>query len=528
MLLASAAAAGLCALFVLALFACSAPARGSTRPRQPDPAPPWWSAASELARGCSLTGPPLIAFPSEAPSDPTGPGAIVWLDDPAGCGANARAGASATVTLAALTRREHPLTPTSSSLPGTLSGQLGAIGATFGRVALAAGTRAAADGGGQAVLLQARAGDGLHAASPLVAPGQPFSLTRAYLGDAALVTVQPGAIAVRVERHYASSFAPARLIPIGPGPVTSLVATMDFRGDVLTAWQQGGAIYAHMLRASGRVDPTQRVGASAPDPQLQALVSDNDHGMLAWASSQAHGSAPARTRVYIDLSDAGVRFRAPRTVASFADPGWMGTRSGSLELVRLSTENVLLAWTSFEHGRYVVRAEAAVYAGRRPSALLSDPHRQSVLAALATGPAAEAVAMWSSTARAGAEPGAARPQLWTKRLYLEHHDRVASRAAELIASPGAGAEASLAVDPANDRALAAWLTPSPRPRIEFVVSRGAAGYRPHALPGGAPGPPGAGVHWLRITLAAALGLLVLAALVLALRRRARRRQPVAR
>ena len=41
---------------------------------------------------------------------------------------------------------------------------------------------------------------------------------------------------------------------------------------LLERWQQEGAVYAHMLRASKRADPTQRVGPSAPGPQLQALV----------------------------------------------------------------------------------------------------------------------------------------------------------------------------------------------------------------------------------------------------------------
>ncbi len=479
----------------------------------------WWSRASDLASGCALSGAPQIAFPSEGPSLPSGPGAIAWLSDPAACGGRAARG-RASVAIAALSRSERAGAPLARSLPGASTGPLAAVGTSHGRIAVAAGTLTSSARAAAAVL-QGRAGE--VRAPALIAAGRSPSLTRAYLSDSALATVQRSAIAVRVERHFSSSFSPARLIPIGPGRVTSLVATMDFRSDVLVAWQQDGAIYAHMLRASGRADPTQRVGPSEPYPQLQALVSDNDHGMVAWATSRAHGTGAASTRIYVDLSAAEVRFGVPRLVDSFGDPQWIGTRAGSLRLVRLSTENVMLAWTDFERGHYVVRASAAVHAGERPSTLLSDPARQTVLEDLATGPAAEALALWSCTP-AGARAGGARTQLWTRRAYLTDHDNVAARPAEPIASPGAGSEASVAVDPANDRALAAWLTPAPG-RIQYVVSRGAAGYRPHPFPGEVLG-RSSGVHWLRITLAAVLALL-LGAGALVLRRRARR-QPAAR
>src|SRR6202043_3619392 len=137
--------------------------------------------------------------------------------------------------------------------------------------------------------------------------------------------------------------------------------------------QQNGAIYAHMLRASGRPERTQRVGVSAPDPQLRALVSDNDHGMIAWSTDDVANGAQSRTRDYVALSDAGVRFTRPRLLASFVDPARVGLRPGSLALVRLSTENVLLAWTDAEHGHYVVRAAPAVFAAARGGALVSGP-----------------------------------------------------------------------------------------------------------------------------------------------------------
>ena len=89
-----------------------------------------------------------------------------------------------------------------------------------------------------------------------------------------------------------------------------------------------------------------------------------------------------------------------------------------------------------------------------------------------------------------------------------------------VAVPGAGAEASVAVDPASDRALAAWRSPAAG-RIEYAVSRGMPAYRPLARSGEVRA-PGGGAHWLRITAAALAALAVLAAIVVAWRRHARR------
>jgi hypothetical protein len=281
---------------------------------------------------------------------------------------------------------------------------------------------------------------------------------------------------------------------------------MDYRSDVLLAWQQNGSIYAHMLRASARTDPTQRLGPSGPNPQLQALVSDNDHGMVVWSSTEARPGAPARTRIHVDLSTAGVRFGTPKLLASYPDPARAGEEPGSLALVRLSSENVVLAWTASERGRYVVRAAPAVFAATRPTTLLSDPSRDAVLADLAPGPSAEAVALWSSPAGAspaGASAGGAHgSELWAARTFIARGDHLLSGPRTRIAAAGATGAASVAVDPRSDRAVAAWVTQGARPRVAYAVGPGAAGYRPAAS--------SSGTHWLRITLAALAAGAVLA------------------
>jgi hypothetical protein len=340
------------------------------------------------------------------------------------------------------------------------------------------------------------------------------ALTRAYLGDVAIAAPVPGpAIAVRVERHFQPTFGHARLIPIGAGRVSALAATMDYRADVLVTWQQGGAIYAHMLRASGLPDPTQRLGASAPGPQLQALVSDNGRGMIAWSST--NGGPVATTRVYLARSAPGPRFAAPRALASFLDPLHVGQSPGSLALIRLSTENVMIAWTDAEHGHYAVRAAPAVFAATRPSARLSNPDGQAVLAGLAPGPAGEAVALWKTAPGTGSGFDERRTELWAARSFIARHDRPAFQRPEMVAPAGPTLLPGVAVDPADDRAVAAWLRAAPEPRIEYAVGPDAGRHTP---------PPTDGmVHWLRIFLLAGVAAAALALLGVTMWRRGRAR-----
>jgi hypothetical protein len=475
-----------------------------------------WSAPTPLS-ACAAPVGPRVAFPSASPTISTGPGAIVWAEDPACASGPARPRRTPLdISLAALGPGERPALTGSAPLPGPSTGGLAAVGASEGRVAVAASLRGHGSSPALA-LLQGTATQPLGAPTLLSGSGPLFSLAHAYLGDAAVASVQPGvAIEVRVERYFRSGFEAPLRIGIGAARVSALAATMDYRSDVLVAWQQNGAIYAHMLRASGRVEPTQRVGTSAPDPQLKALVSDNDHGMIAWSSGGGPARA-ARTSVRIAFSGAGVRFAGSRLVASFVDPAGAGHAPGSLALVRLSTENVMLAWTDSEAGHYVVRAAPAVFAGTHPAARLSDPAEQSVLADLAPGPAGEAVALWSSSA-GGAAVDPTRNELRAARTFVERHGRVGVGAPEIVAPAGPNAAPSLAIDPASDHAVVAWLTLAAHPGVEWAAGPGASGY--HLRTPAAAAHSGGGTHWLRIALAAAGAAVIVALMILAMRRRA--------
>jgi hypothetical protein len=213
-----------------------------------------------------------------------------------------------------------------------------------------------------------------------------------------------------------------------------------------------------------------------------------------------------------------VRFLPTRVLASYADPGGLGSSPGSMALVRLSTENVMLAWTDHERGHHVVRAAPAVFAGVRPSTRLSDPAGRSVLADLAAGPAGEVVALWRAAAPLDAGVGFRRTELWAARAVIQRHGIVRSRPAERVAGAGRHASPSVAVDPANDRAVAAWLTLGRRPRVRYASGPAVAGYRP-VMPAAARR-SGGGTHWLRITVGAAGGVAIVALMALVARSRA--------
>jgi hypothetical protein len=342
--------------------------------------------------------------------------------------------------------------------------------------------------------------------------GGPAALSRAYLGDVAIAAVEPGGVlAVTVQRHYPGRFGAPTRIPIKPGPVTALTVAMDFRADVLVAWAQEGSIYAHLLRASGRSEATQRLGRSDPDPQLQATVSDNNHGMVAWSSTREAAGAEPRTVIRLALSGVNVRFAGSARVTVFDDPARVGHLAGSIALVRLAGENVMLAWTERQNGRYRVLLAPAVFAATRPPTIATAPGEQGALAGLAAGPANEAVVLWR---RLGANPAhLSEAPLWAARATFAVHDRVALANIAQASAEGSAAAPALGVNPGDDHAVVAWLG---RTGVRYSVASGKVGYRPHAY---VPPASGGGSHPVAASVAGVLLVIIAAGWFIHLRRR---------
>lgn len=422
----------------------SAPQPSAPQPSAPQP-PEHWSAPANLS-GCPAAPSARVVFPSDKPTQATGPGAIVWEASPA-CpdGEGARVAPIGAGDL-----------PGTAIVPRNSKGQaiaphgtLVAGGAPHGQIVIA---------GADGLLIQGAAGGPF---SPLLAPGgsaAPMTLTTAYLGDVALAS-PPAApsggngLNVHVERFFTHRFA--RNVTVrsaGGGPVEALTLAMDFRSEALAVWAQRGAIYARLVPNRGAARPIQRLASAGAHVRIAALLSDDDHGIVAWAEQNA-----SQTSVYIDRSKAGVRFVKPELLERFSDPDGLSSPAGSPSLVRLSSESVMLAWAGSAGGRWVVRAAPVDLSGVLTVGTIAAPGADALLAGMAPGPDDDAVLLWTEPSpSASGTPDAARQALFAARGTEAGASRAVFDEPEPVAAPGPVSDPTVAVDPDDDAAVAVW------------------------------------------------------------------------
>jgi hypothetical protein len=280
------------------------------------------------------------------------------------------------------------------------------------------------------------------AALPLALPRSAVS-TVGYLGDIAVVfPVHERAgwdLALRVKRHYSTTFSPLRLLPAGPDPVSALAVALDYRSDILLVWAASGGVYAREVDQSGAARPVSRLGSSAADPEPRALISDDGRAIVAWRSQLPAPRGESSTKLELSVSGPGIRFGVPRVLEWFRDPPGLSPAPGSLRLVRLSSEAVMLAWTGVQAGRYVVRASPVSL--RRgawaPVTISSSWPADAMLTELVPGPNAEALALWTSTPRlpSGAW-NTARRTIMAAQGHFVWPGKVAFGLPETISPPG--------------------------------------------------------------------------------------------
>lgn len=549
------------------------------------------------AKAPQETGAPLIVYPSSEPQVRSGAGALLWnAAGPCTGGAPEAFGAPLRASglpgaVSAVSRRAGAAGPSSGA-----AGPMGAARRFRGGVdsasGLAAVSAAVGTTAGQVLVLgSTTAGTGAFveggvlgtfpAAHPLGGPAEPAAAASGYLGDAVVVSLAkspprararastnpprahvrgstnpsrarargagsandapkpvPWALAVRVQRHYSSASQSPLLIPVGDAPPDALAVAVDFRGDLLLVWAARGAIYARALSQGGAAAPVRRVASVAGVPELRALFSDDGRAIVAWREQ-----AGPSTSIQASVSDAVLRFRAPRTVERFEDPPGLVPPRGSLRLVRLSSEAVMMAWTGMRSGRYVVCASpvslrrgvwAPVVVSAARASPGSDRERptQALLADLVPGPRAEVLALWTAaplTPR-GKSADRAIEAAWG---HYGGHGEARFAPPEAVSAPGPNGTPAAAFDPQNDRALAAWVTGSSPPRIAYSQrSAGAPGAAPAAARSQRPAATGSrsamatsrtGGSGVRPVWLSALGLLLIAAAGAARQLSARRR-----
>jgi hypothetical protein len=542
-------AAALAAVTV-AMALCAAP-----------PAAARWSSPGSLS-GCDLAfsslQAPLIVFPSAEPQSRSGPGALLWsaprecasgaagteafgatlsTDDLPGGGSLLADGASGlTGILAATGTAAGQVVVAGSGVGGeTLAGsgvdggtmaRGGADADTTARSATGVGTQAGSGMGG-GTMAEGRT-PGTFTSRPLGGPATPVAASSSYLGDTVLASPvrTPGAgwaIAVRVQRHYSSSFAPPRLLPVGPAPVRAVIATMDYRADILVAWVSAGGVYAREIPATGPIGLAQRLGSAGAEPEIGALISDDGHAIVAWRSQSTAQSGGDLTTIELSLCEVSSRAvsssrsasgshsasdshsasgfpassshrasgsrlslsaRAALTVERFRDPPGFPPPAGSLRLIRLSSEAVTMGWTGMSTGRYVVRASpVSLRRGAWAPVTISGASRgqDAVLADLVAGPHAEALALWSTAPRtASGVPNPRRRAIHAAQGHYAEAGKVAFAAPETVAPPGSNGPPAAALDPRSGLALAAWVEGS---RIAYALR--AAGPASAVAPAGA-------------------------------------------
>jgi hypothetical protein len=423
----------------------------------PQPAAPViaerWSAPANLS-GCPTAPAAQVVFPSDKPTQATGSGAIVWAASPACPG-----GEGARVTAIG----DDDL-PGATIVPRTAKGQ---VIAPRGSLASSAAPH------GQIVIAGAAAGSS-HAAGGLLvqgpAPGPfsvlatpgglttPTALTTAYLGDMALASPPKGlhgseGLEVHVERFFTSRFV--RNVPVPSGEdeaLQSLTLAMDFRSEALAVWAQRGGIYASLIPNRGDARAAQRLASVGAHVHIAALLSDDRHGIVAWAEQNA-----GQTSVYIDRSKVGVRFAKPELLERFSDPDGLDSPAGSPRLVRLSSESVMLAWAGSAAGHWVVRTAPVDLRGVLTVGTIAVPGSDALLADMTPGPDDDALLVWTEPMpTVSGAPDLQRQALFAARGTQGGSGRAVFDAPEPVAAPGPVSDPAVAIDPADDAAVAVW------------------------------------------------------------------------
>jgi len=397
-------------------------------------------------------------FPSDAPTHASGPGAIVW---PAGAACPGGAGAR----LDAIRPGAAPAPPEAPApVPSDPRPPLGVAAAPRGRIAVVGADPAHA---GRVLALEGLAG-GAFGALPGASRSAALpeaALSTAYLGDLALLAPARDGLLLQVQRWFGGPAGTPRRVIAETAGLADLTVAMDFRSDALAAWTANGGVWARAMPASGRVLPAQRLGPAGTGTRIAALLSDDNRAIVIW-STEREGAAD----VYFDQSATGPRFAHAARIEH--DPGPPAPK-GSPQLVRLSSESVMCAWTGASEGRWVVRTAPIDQHGLGSVSTIAAPNGGELfLSALAAGPSGEALALLGEPA---SSPAGAPPQARSALLAARGIDAAPGRtlfaAPQLVAPPGPVSDGAVAVEPGTDRAFVAWRGAGGA--IEYAMQTGA-------------------------------------------------------
>jgi hypothetical protein len=433
---------------------------------------PQWSPPAVLS-ACPAASAPRVVFPSDAPDQATGPGAVVWSASthcPGGEGARvAPIGAGGQPGAPEIPR-------TAAGRPIVPRGPLVASGAPHGQIAIGGSLPGEPAAG---LLIQGAAGGPFSTLTPPGGSAAPRALATGYLGDLALLSPsapprgaplatvaeghEAGALGLHVERFFAHRFdRNIATETAGEAPVRALTLAMDYRSEALAVWVQAGSLDARLLPDTGAAGTIQRLAPVGAHPALAALLSDDRHAIVAWSEQKG-----PETAVYIDRSAVGVRFGEPQLLERLRDPDGVPPPAASPTLVRLSSEGVMLAWAGSAGGHWVVHTAPVTLNGVGAVTTIAAPGTDALLADLATGRDSDAQLLWTEP-----QPGATgQPEMAQAIFAARMHDGVFGEAQQL-APPAPVSHATVALDPGSDRALAVWQAQDGS--IEYSILQGNA------------------------------------------------------
>jgi hypothetical protein len=402
-----------------------------------------WSTPVSAAP-CSASGAPSLVFPTDAPDQPTGPGALVW-SAAAGCSGGAGARVQEIGPADQLLAATVPTTAHATSLQAL--GVLTAAAAPHGELLIAGLEPDSQD----TLFLQGAAGGPFAPQQRPDPSGAPVALATGYLGDLAAVytAARDGheTLQVAFERHSAYALGAPVSLDTGSGSLGEVTATLDYRSDVLLAWVQRGSVYACRVTNERVAGPIQRLGPAGRLTRIASLLSDDDRAIVMWSTRRG-----SLTSVYLDQSTPGPLFRPARLLESFSSTSVLPPR-----LVRLGDEGVVAAWTGYDAGRLVVRSAPIDEHGLLEITTTADPPGDALLASLAAGPFDEVFVLFTDPPGAAERPGWSVDSLLAAHGLVTRPGAVALGTPEVLASDMPVSDVTAAVDPATDRAVAAWI-----------------------------------------------------------------------
>lgn len=418
-------------------------------------------AASAAPRGACPPAAPRVLFPQSSPFRRSGPGAVLW-GGTAWMGRCATPAGPSGVLIAPILDSDELGPP--RALGSAVLASAAAVATTQGQILAAVGLGPVGAGALAPALTEGRADGAFSVPRPLSGAAGAVAGAVGYLGDVALASVTSSSsprqgsrqsIVLAQQRHFAATPSVRGRYALVAAPVSALDVALDYRSDALLTWAQSGRLRARFVPAIGPPGPIQTLGFSGSSPSLSAVVSDDGRAIVAWVSERPPGAGrPATAHVYLSVSGPGVRFSsAPRLLERFREPPGDSLPLTALQLVRLSTEAVTLAWTGVGSGGHsVVRIAPVGLGGPGPVTVLSDPGSDAALGALGPGPRGDAVVVWTVADPTG-PPG--RAKIEAQRL-TPSFTRPQIGARQTLAGPGPHSHPAAAIDPASDRALVIW------------------------------------------------------------------------